>query len=54
MMNDIIAEVIDSYKDKALAWKLSRAEGGGYLILLSEKEIPDAIRVKIRVKDYWV
>jgi len=54
MMNDKIAEVIDSYKDKALAWKLSGAGGGGYLILISEKEIPNSIKVKILVKDYWL
>jgi len=54
MMNDKIADVIDTYRDKALAWKLSGAGGGGYLILISEKEIPNAIRVRIRVKDYWI
>jgi galactokinase/mevalonate kinase-like predicted kinase len=54
MMNDKIAKVIDSQSDKALAWKLSGAGGGGYLILISEKEIPNAIKVKIRIKDYWI
>lgn len=54
MMNKKIAEVIDSYKDKALAWKLSGAGGGGYLVLISKKEIPNSIKVKIRVKDYWL
>jgi cytidyltransferase-like protein len=54
MMNDKIAKVIDSYRDKALSWKLSGAGGGGYLILISEEEIPNAIKVKIRIKDYWI
>jgi cytidyltransferase-like protein len=54
MMNDKIAGVIDSYRDTALSWKLSGAGGGGYLILISEKVIPNAIRVKIRIKDYWI
>jgi cytidyltransferase-like protein len=54
MMNPKIAGVIDSYRDKALSWKLSGAGGGGYLILISEKEIPNAIRIKIRVKDFWI
>jgi cytidyltransferase-like protein len=54
MMNDKIAGIIDSYRDKALSWKLSGAGGGGYLILISEEEIPNAIKVKIRIKDYWI
>jgi len=54
MMNTKIAQVIDGYKNKALAWKLSGAGGGGYLILISEKKIPKAIKVKIRLKDYWI
>jgi cytidyltransferase-like protein len=54
MNNERISRVIDTFRDKALAWKLSGAGGGGYLILISEKEIPNSIRVKIRVKDYWM
>jgi cytidyltransferase-like protein len=54
MMNSKIADVIDSYRNMALSWKLSGAGGGGYLILISEKEIPNAIRIKIRIKDYWI
>ncbi len=54
MMNDKIGSVIDHYRDTALAWKLSGAGGGGYLILVSEKEIPNAIRIRIRIKDYWI
>ncbi len=54
MMNEKIGGVIDMHKDKAVAWKLSGAGGGGYLILISEEEIQNAIRVKIRLKDYWI
>ncbi len=54
MLNDKILNVIDSYCDKALAWKLSGAGGGGYLIIISEQNIPNAIKIKIRIKDYWI
>ena len=54
MMNEKIAKVIDSFSDKAVSCKLSGAGGGGYLIIVSEVEIPNAIRVKIRIKDYWI
>ena len=51
MMNPEIQKVIDQYKDKAVAWKLSGAGGGGYLILISEKEIPNSFRIKIRIRE---
>jgi cytidyltransferase-like protein len=54
MMNDKISKVIDVHRSKAQAWKLSGAGGGGYLILVSEETIPNAIRIKIRTKDYWI
>jgi cytidyltransferase-like protein len=54
MLNDRISKVIDAHRDKALAWKLSGAGGGGYLIFISEIEIPNAIKVKVRLKDYWI
>lgn len=54
MMNRKIEMVIDEYRDKALAWKLSGAGGGGYLILISEQDISNAIKIKIRIKDYWL
>jgi len=54
MMNDKINKIIDNHRDKALAWKLSGAGGGGYLIIISEEEIPNTIKVKIRRKDFWI
>lgn len=54
MMNKRIEDAISKHSDKAVAWKLSGAGGGGYLIFVSEVEIPNAIRVKIRIKDYWI
>jgi hypothetical protein len=45
MMNERVAALIDEYRDHALGWKLSGAGGGGYLILVAEKDIPDAVRI---------
>ncbi|MDR2086124.1 MAG: adenylyltransferase/cytidyltransferase family protein [Dysgonamonadaceae bacterium] len=46
-----VKTAIEAYKDNALAWKLAGAGGGGYLALISEKPIPNAIRIKIRRKN---
>lgn len=43
-----VQEAIDLYKDRALAWKLAGAGGGGYLTLISEKPVENAIKIKIR------
>jgi cytidyltransferase-like protein len=51
MVNDKINEVIDMYRDKARAWKLAGAGGGGYLILISETPVPNSIKIKVRIKD---
>jgi cytidyltransferase-like protein len=48
MMNGDIAQLIDKYKDVALGWKLSGAGGGGYLILVSDKPIKNAVRIVAR------
>lgn len=48
MVNDKINAVIDQYKDTALAWKLSGAGAGGYLVLVSEKPIKNSMKMKIR------
>jgi len=47
MVTSHILEIIDSYKEKALGWKLSGAGGGGYLVLVAEKPIPNAIQIRI-------
>ena len=48
MLNEEIEKVINSYKESALGWKLSGAGAGGYLVLVSEKPIKNAMKVKIR------
>ena len=50
MMNDHIRRAIDRYRDVALGWKLSGAGGGGYLILVSDTPVENAMRIKIRRK----
>lgn len=51
MLNTEIENVIDSYKDKALAWKLAGAGGGGYMILVAEKQPKGSMKIKIRRKE---
>jgi cytidyltransferase-like protein len=50
MVYDEIFEIIERYKDSSYGWKLSGAGGGGYIIFVSDKEIPGAIQIKIRRK----
>jgi glycerol-3-phosphate cytidylyltransferase-like family protein len=48
MVSEDILDVLAVYKDRALGWKLSGAGGGGYLILVSELPINNALRIRIR------
>ena len=48
MVNESILKQIDEYKTMALGWKLSGAGGGGYLVLVSETPVPNAIQIRIR------
>lgn len=50
MMTPMVSEMIKQYQDRALGWKLSGAGGGGYLTLVSEKPVTEAIQVCIRRK----
>ncbi|HBE39717.1 MAG TPA: cytidyltransferase [Bacteroidales bacterium] len=51
MVTPDIEKIIKQYEAKAKAWKLSGAGGGGYLILISEEEIPNSFKIKIRLKE---
>lgn len=48
MADQNIRSVIERYRSRAVGWKLSGAGGGGYLILIAEKEIENTIRIHIR------
>ena len=47
MMAEGVAEEIEKYKDKVLAWKMPGAGGGGYLAMVCEKPLEGSIRIKI-------
>ena len=49
MFTEEMAKAIDEYKDTAYGWKVSGCGGGGYLILISDKNIPAATKVIPRV-----
>jgi cytidyltransferase-like protein len=51
MISDDIMETIEKYRDMAIGWKLSGAGGGGYIILVSETPIKNAIQIRIRRND---
>ena len=40
-------EMIERYKNVAYGWKLTGAGGGGYLILISDQAVENAIKVRI-------
>jgi cytidyltransferase-like protein len=51
MMTASVQKLIEKYQGKALGWKLSGAGGGGYLILVSDKPIENAVRIVARRLD---
>lgn len=53
MIDTEIQQKINLYKDKVLGYKISGAGGGGYLVLLSETNIENAIRIKVRRMPLW-
>jgi cytidyltransferase-like protein len=52
MVDQETLSMIEKYQKVSLGHKLSGAGGGGYLILVSDKPIENAISVKIRRRDF--
>jgi galactokinase/mevalonate kinase-like predicted kinase len=50
MKSAVVSETIEHYRNQALGWKLAGAGGGGYLALVSEKPVENAIKIRIRRK----
>ena len=50
MVNSAIQQIISEYAGQAEGWKISGAGGGGYLVLVSEKPVRNAVQVRIRRK----
>ncbi len=48
MFNDTLRDLIDVYRHQALGWKVSGAGGGGYLILVSDHPVENAIQIIVR------
>ncbi len=48
MVNEKIEAAINKYKPNAIGWKLSGAGAGGYLVLVSDKPVENAMKLKIR------
>lgn len=48
MLNGNVEQLITRYQDRALGWKLSGAGGGGYLILVADRPIENAVRIVAR------
>ena len=48
MKSRVVSETIEQYRDRALGWKLAGAGGWGYLALVSDRPVENAIRIRIR------
>ncbi len=46
MLSPEMTETIDVYRNTACGWKITGAGGGGYLVLISEKPLPNTIQIR--------
>ncbi|NLG98615.1 MAG: adenylyltransferase/cytidyltransferase family protein [Chloroflexi bacterium] len=52
MVTNTMRQLIEVYRGEALGWKVSGAGGGGYLILVADHPIENAMKVVVRRKDH--
>ena len=50
MVSPHVQKAIDEYKDKVKGYKITGAGGGGYLVLINDTPIEEAIQIRIRRK----
>ena len=50
MVSQNVREAIDEYKEKVKGYKITGAGGGGYLVLINDTPIEEAIQIRIRRK----
>ena len=48
MISDHVAKAINEYKDRVKGYKITGAGGGGYLVLVNDEPIEEAIQIRIR------
>lgn len=48
MVDKSITAIVERYKHQAKGWKLSGAGGGGYLIMVADTPVADAMQIRIR------
>ncbi|MFI5219263.1 MAG: hypothetical protein ACHQNT_07210 [Bacteroidia bacterium] len=49
-INDEIRNIVKPFHNRTYGWKLAGAGGGGYLVLVTDKEIEESVKIKIRRK----
>lgn len=48
MCPEEVSRQIESYRDSVLGYKITGAGGGGYLILIADREIPNTLKIRVR------